>query len=123
MRTYLLIHELPRCITSSQIDDSGRIALLGLHKIHSYSDRMISGQELSRQSSGCLISDQALSEFQQLWLKEKAVAISRADALHQAAALLTLFLHIYKPVQRDWILPHASDNSRIQSNAEAQEKT
>ncbi len=50
-----------------------------------------------------MITQRALQEFKDLWLKEYGTPLNDEEATEKASALLTLFDQIYKPLRKDWI--------------------
>ena len=50
-----------------------------------------------------MLSDQALKEFKEIWLKEFGEEISDERAVELGINLLNLFDHIYRPVPREWM--------------------
>ena len=49
-----------------------------------------------------MISAQAISEFKEICKAELGVEISDEVALEQGVNLLTLFDHIYQPIEQEW---------------------
>ena len=57
-----------------------------------------------------MISDEALVEFKRIWKDEYGMEISNAEAMAKAAALLTLFDAIYRPIKKEWAEKYADEN-------------
>ena len=50
-----------------------------------------------------MLSDKALQEFKEIWLKEIGEEISDERAVELGINLLNLFDHIYRPVPKEWM--------------------
>lgn len=49
-----------------------------------------------------MISDAALKEFKEIWLKEFGLEISDSEATDEAVNLLTVFNAVYRPIKEEW---------------------
>jgi hypothetical protein len=49
-----------------------------------------------------MISEKALKEFKELWLKETGDEIDDRKALAEATRLLIFFNAIYRPIPKEW---------------------
>jgi hypothetical protein len=66
-----------------------------------------------------MISEAALREFKEIWLKEFGEEISDEKATELGINLLTLFDAIYRPVPKSWL----GDASENQKNYEARKNS
>ncbi len=49
-----------------------------------------------------MLTNEALSEFKELWKTEFGEEISDEKAMKEAINLLTLMNAVYKPIRKDW---------------------
>lgn len=49
-----------------------------------------------------MISQQAITEFMEIWRDETGASISQDQAAEQAIAVLGMYATIYKPIKKAW---------------------
>ena len=50
-----------------------------------------------------MLSEIAIQEFKKLWFEEFNERISDEQAVELGVSILTLFHHIYRPVEKEWL--------------------
>ena len=59
-----------------------------------------------------MLSEKAVSEFYNLYLKEFGEELSDTEALELGINLLTFFNHIYHPVKKEWLKEIVKENNK-----------
>lgn len=66
-----------------------------------------------------MISQQAITEFMEIWRDEIGASISQDQAAEQAVALLSIYRTIYKPIKKAWEYENGNKHTANQTDATA----
>lgn len=50
-----------------------------------------------------MLSEKAIKEFKEIWLREFGEEISDKKALEEGIKLLNLFNAVYRPIKKEWL--------------------